>query len=457
MRTCIQCQIRRAKWHERRNSNNVYCGRLCQMHYHFVGLRGYADDIVGLEASDGTRIRITADEARQMKTIEYLLEDVGTEEYIPLPSIAGRTLLQIKAFVSDRPAFVIDTDEDVLDLLKAANYLDFQSLIYHLMPMWVNNPDIFPGPPELRGHVREALYFFIGNDFTVLNLDRNLTEPFKKFRDRMGRLQWNIRKAAQEGRLAVVERLLQFNWVDPAANGNYAIRTAAQEGHWQVVARLLQDDRVDPAAEESYTIRMAASNDHLQTLQLLLQDGRADPSADKNYAIRIAAQNGHLKVVERLLQDDRVDPSANSNDAIGSAAREGHVKVVDILLQDDRVDPTADDNYAIAIAASFGHLKVVERLLQDNRVDPSTPNNFALRVVALSGHFKVVELLLQDNRVDPAADNNAALRWAAEKGHFEVVELLLQDDRVDPEILKGMDTPELRVLYEKYSRKRQRV
>jgi len=395
------------------------------MHYHFVGLRGYADDIVGLEASHGTRIRITADEARQMKTIEYLLEDVGTEEYIPLPSIAGRTLLQIKAFVSDRRAFFIDTDDDVLNLLKAANYLDFQSLIYHLMPMWVNNPDIFPGPPQLGGYVQEALYFFFGKQFSVLNLNWNVSEPFREFVAENGHNGWNILMAAQNGRLAVVDRLLK-------------------------------DSRVDPSVQENSAITFAAENGHVAVVDRLLKDGRVDPAAKNNYPFRVAVNNGHIKVVNRLLKDDRVDPTAENNDAIRTAAWNGNVEIVGRLLQDGRANPAAHNNVAIQSAAIFGNLKLVEILLQDSRVDPAADNNLAFRLAAQKGHLKVVERLLQDNRVDPTAENNSALRWAAQKSYFEVVERLLEDDRVDVEILKEEDTPELRVLYEKYSRKRQR-
>jgi hypothetical protein len=80
------------------------------------------------------------------------------------------------------------------------------------------------------------------------------------------------------------------------------------------------------------------SSANLAIVERLLEDDRVDPSADDNYAVRLAAQNGHLAVVERLLQDERVDPSADNNDAVRMAARNGHLAVVDRLLEDDRVD-----------------------------------------------------------------------------------------------------------------------
>jgi ankyrin repeat protein len=110
-------------------------------------------------------------------------------------------------------------------------------------------------------------------------------------------------------------------------------------------------------------------NGHIAVVERLLQDERVDPSADHNCAILLAAQNGHLAVVERLLQDVRVDPSAHNNDAVRWAARCGQLAVVERLLRDERVDPTAGDNYAVRQAARNGHLAVVDRLLEDNRVD----------------------------------------------------------------------------------------
>jgi hypothetical protein len=125
------------------------------------------------------------------------------------------------------------------------------------------------------------------------------------------------------------------------------LRWAARKGHLAVIERLLQDERVDPSADNNYAVRLAAENGQLAIVDRLLQDQRVDPSADNNYAVRLAAENGHLAVVDRLLQDKRVDPSANANWAVRFAAEFGHLAVVDRLLKDDRVD------VAVAIQCSL--------------------------------------------------------------------------------------------------------
>ena len=44
----------------------------------------------------------------------------------------------------------------------------------------------------------------------------------------------------------------------------------------------------------------------MAVVERLLQDERVDPSAGDNHAITYAAKNGHFAVVERLVQDERV-------------------------------------------------------------------------------------------------------------------------------------------------------
>jgi hypothetical protein len=88
-------------------------------------------------------------------------------------------------------------------------------------------------------------------------------------------------------------------------------------------------------------IKSASLNGHLAVVDRLLQDERVDPAADDNNAIKSASRNGHLAVVDRLLQDERVDPAADDSEAIRWASRNGYSAIIKRLLQDERVDPTS--------------------------------------------------------------------------------------------------------------------
>ena len=75
---------------------------------------------------------------------------------------------------------------------------------------------------------------------------------------------------------------------------------AAQNGHLDIVERLLKDPRVDPADYDNDAIRWAAENGHIDVVERLLKDPRVNPADDDNYAIRWAAHNGHLDVFNLL-------------------------------------------------------------------------------------------------------------------------------------------------------------
>jgi surface antigen len=303
----------------------------------------------------------------------------------------------------------------------------------------------------------------------VVRIDELLRDGVNPSADDNAAIRW----AAANGRVTVVQRLLQDKRVDPSAKDNWASFRAAANGHVYVVNCLLRDlrvdpsraligyacgghvdqvewlllnDRVDASAEDNDAIRLAAEHGHVAVIDALLRDKRIDPSAGFDYAIRWAAANGHATVVERLLQDARVSPAACDNCSIRWAAANGHCAVVELLLQDKRVDPSANKNYAIRRAARDGHIAVVERLLLDTRVDPNPMmrtfellfNGLArhncrsvLQIAAENGHVAVVERLLHDRRVDPSADSSIAIRKAARHGHVAVVDRLLRDKRVD--------------------------
>eukprot|EP00455_Lapot_gusevi_P052787 TRINITY_DN809_c0_g1_i13.p1 TRINITY_DN809_c0_g1~~TRINITY_DN809_c0_g1_i13.p1 ORF type:complete len:157 (+),score=23.88 TRINITY_DN809_c0_g1_i13:241-711(+) len=93
----------------------------------------------------------------------------------------------------------------------------------------------------------------------------------------------------------------------------------------------------DATAERNYAIRMAAENGHVAVVDRLLQVPTVDARADKNYAIRMAAENGHVAVVDRLLQVPAVYVTVDRTELMPIALRCGHVGLVERLLRDERV------------------------------------------------------------------------------------------------------------------------
>jgi len=401
MSHCIQCQNAPAKWQERQTPKNIFCGRICQIEYHFLGLKTKdVDDpeIIGLQAQDGTtRIMLSLARARELKTVNRLLDDATSDDFIPLPSVDGPTLLRIQEFLETGTVETNNLADDAFSkLLMAANYLDFERLIHHLMPEWVNQRE-FPGPSELKGYIPKALYFFNGNWYN-LRVNVTLMEPFLKYIRalRLAGNQWQICFAVKNGELAIVKRLLQIPGVDPAVNDNYPIAIAAENGNLELVELLLSNPLVNPAARRNNAVVVAAKLGHSAVVERLLRDPRVNPADRRNAAIREAAKDGRLKVVELLLKDGRADPSAEDSDSIQVAARNGHLAVVEALLRDGRADSTREDSLAIHLAAQNGHLEIVKRLLQVSGVNPTD----ALEAAAIEGYLDIVEVLLEDGRAD---------------------------------------------------------
>lgn len=113
-------------------------------------------------------------------------------------------------------------------------------------------------------------------------------------------------EACVNGRLDIVQSLLNNEQINPSAHHNAAFIWASRKGHLEIVKLLLNDPRVDPSDQNNCAIRWASFNDHLNVVSLLLNDTRVDPSAAHNDAIYWASDMGYTKIIQVLLNDNRV-------------------------------------------------------------------------------------------------------------------------------------------------------
>lgn len=459
MTSCYTCKTKHPKFYCGSCAKQAYCSQKCALvdwtekhSFECIGLQG-DDDVVGLESGDGYRIQIPRATAMQMLTIQYLIEDAGVEEYIPVPNVDGQTLQWIERFAKFRDFEAKHlSNQDFFNLIVAADYLDYQELLAVLIRDLAKRLIMFPQyyQPSLQNLIPFAVYFLRSFQDVRLFTDRDTFErrfkqkiPWRKFLPNISVFQirkkvydyetdWAIIYASTNGYADIVKMLLQYPYVDPTVGKNLPIRRAAENGHVEVVRLLLQDSRVDPAADYNYAIEYAVKNGHTEVVRLLLQDDRVDPEERVNSLIQYPATDGYTEIVRLLLQHPNVDPTANDNHAILFAVKNNHVDIVRLLLQDGRADPAAFNNYAINYAAEHGYVEVVHLLLQDQRVNPAVDDNYPIRQASDHGHVEIVKLLLQHPSVDPAAKNNSAIRVAAWGGQTDVVRLLLQDPRVTP-------------------------
>ena len=131
---CIQCKTAAARVREK-NTRNAYCGAGCQKLY-YIGLKdpdaGIDDeDIIGLESADGVKFRVPRHVAYRMsQTLRDLIEDAGTDVYIPLPNIQSNIVEMLIEFSRGHKTAdeiirtMVNKQQDYLDFIDAANYLD---------------------------------------------------------------------------------------------------------------------------------------------------------------------------------------------------------------------------------------------------------------------------------------------------------------------------------------------
>ena len=117
-----------------------------------------------------------------------------------------------------------------------------------------------------------------------------------------------IAEASGLGDTEIVDELIKRGF-DPTKDYNNAIVIASGHGHLAVVNRLLEDNRVNPGAQDNYAIIYASAAGKLSVANRLLHDERVKPNAQANLAIQWASKNRHIAVVNRLLQDVRVRES----------------------------------------------------------------------------------------------------------------------------------------------------
>jgi hypothetical protein len=91
-------------------------------------------DMIGLQSSDGILFKIRLQDALDFKTLAVLIEDLGGNDFIPLPNIDGDTVRLLFTMKRDyynvRGMLNAKTADEILKLVFALVYLDNSSLLF---------------------------------------------------------------------------------------------------------------------------------------------------------------------------------------------------------------------------------------------------------------------------------------------------------------------------------------
>jgi len=90
------------------------------------------EEIITLQSCDGKDFKITYEKAKQLETVANIIEDIGTDETIPLPAIDSVHLKQIVAFTENPTKVYSVKKEDFVEahkLLTSVNYINFHNML----------------------------------------------------------------------------------------------------------------------------------------------------------------------------------------------------------------------------------------------------------------------------------------------------------------------------------------
>lgn len=217
-----------------------------------------------------------------------------------------------------------------------------------------------------------------------------------------------IRKAVQNGQLAVFDMLSEAPGIDLSFNDNCLIKLAVACGHVGIARRILADPDVHPGADGT------PSNTGL----LLVYDGRTG-----NECVIRAASNGSVEMLELLLSHPLVDCTDQDHQAFVEAAGNGHVACLKTLM--DRVEPITSDalwvEAALAQAARHGHVDIVQMIV--DRVGDVVKQS---ALIAACQHNQLDAIALLSGMCATADACYSALDAAIASGNFDAAHMLLK-------------------------------
>ncbi len=156
--------------------------------------------------------------------------------------------------------------------------------------------------------------------------------------------------------------------------GNYALRKAAKNGHLAVVDRLLETEEVAPFDEELIPACVAAAiMGHVPVVRRLCEFDTVRAFCEKrgfiSLGLRLAAGRGELEKVNEFLETEyikNVENVAILCCALEDASENGHLSVANRLLEfrEIKEEVRKYGDFLVYHSAKNGHLGVVRRLLE---------------------------------------------------------------------------------------------
>ncbi len=204
----------------------------------------------------------------------------------------------------------------------------------------------------------------------------------------------------------------------------WALDSSAGEGKLDVVQWLVEEKGVDVHGGRSAPLWCSAGGGHLNVVRWLVEHAGAVDQADGR-CLENAASNGHLPVVRWLLEEGGGDVHANDDDALYSAAETGNLPLVRWLVEEGGADANADEGGALNACAQNRHLHVLRWLVEEGGGDVHQFGDAPLHCSVGNGDVAMMQWLVKEGGADVHARGDWFLVESAMDGKIEVLRWLL--------------------------------
>jgi hypothetical protein len=354
---CRGCGHPNPRKHEENNPNSLFCNKQCQKSFYRIGLKDDGresglepiddDDTIGVQSADGKYFRLKRSDAIKMRTIRYLVEDSGTNDYIPIPTVHSNIFSLIIPFLQGDNVSLMDMtkqpDSVRYDLALAIAYLDVAYMFYYMHMV-----DFFARKILQLSDYRED-----ENQEERFNRDKYIV-PIREFLLPIATI------LSPTHRMIFIKKL-------PKRYDNISIQTISKYRHLCTMAFVLIAGSKD-LLFLLYNDAFGQKNHN----KIIKKDKTAKTLNDNNNEpFRTAVGIGNISVVKSLLKlpkEYEIDPAVNDNEPIRMAAANGNVQMVKLLLETHNrgINGSANDDEIIRDAVKRRDTSMIELLLSNS-------------------------------------------------------------------------------------------
>jgi hypothetical protein len=307
---CLTCKTTSSLSKER-TSNLIFCGKKCQKE-HYIGLKTFVYDyetkgpilvkddpnIVGLISNDLQVFEITRDQAKELKTIDDMLQDVRNTDTPIKIDVKGEILQIVVSYLKlGNRVNIIEYSKDsdkIIQLFQLANYLNYEYLI--------NNEFIEESSLTLihLSKLKPERFNYFYRTFI-----KNYVDKFEIIKNpsTFGALE----NACNNENVLLVELILEKSKLEIT---HQILIYLIKLNNAEVLEKHILNSMIDLGINNQELLGYANYENYLESLKVLIKIGSdygVDVTVKNNIIIKTQIGNGNMDIVKLLLATKKIN------------------------------------------------------------------------------------------------------------------------------------------------------